>query len=128
MGRYVDAARSIRRVAPAPPEGGLMHPTTLGERPTEVSQPSAPPLPRARSAPPVATVSLLGVTASRATVRRLLLGSGVLSSVLYVLVVSLPYEGYSPVSQNVSELLAVGAPTRPLMVVLLIAVYNVLVL
>jgi hypothetical protein len=35
-----------------------------------------------------------------------------------VLVVSLPYEGYSPVSQNVSELLAVGAPTRPLMVVL----------
>jgi membrane protease YdiL (CAAX protease family) len=61
-------------------------------------------------------------------VRRLLLGCGVLSSVLYVLVVSLPYEGYSPVSQNVSELLAVGAPTRPLMVVVLVGAYNLLVL
>ncbi len=28
---------------------------------------------------------------------------------LYVVLASVPYEGYSPVSQNVSELLAVGA-------------------
>jgi len=107
-----------------------MHPTTLGERPMEASspQPTSAPLPNGRSAQHKATVRLLGVTESRATVRRLLLGCGVLSSVLYVLVVSLPYEGYSPVSQNVSELLAVGAPTRPLMIVLLVAVYNLLVL
>jgi hypothetical protein len=44
------------------------------------------------------------------------------------LVVSLPYEGYSPVSQNVSELLAVDAPTRPVMVLLLVGAYNLLVL
>ena len=107
-----------------------MHPTTLGERPTEASppRPLAPPLPHARSAPPASTFTWSGVRQSRAAVRQVLLGCGVLSSVLYVLVVSLPYEGYSPVSQNVSELLAVGAPTRPLMVVLLVAAYNLLVL
>jgi hypothetical protein len=57
-----------------------------------------------------------------------LLGCGVVSSVLYVVLTVVPYEGYSPVSQNISELLAVGAPTRPLMVVLLVAVYNLLIL
>jgi hypothetical protein len=61
-------------------------------------------------------------------VRQVLLGCGVLSSVLYVVLASLPYEGYSPVSQNVSELLAGGAPTRPFMVVLLVGAYNLLVL
>ncbi len=66
--------------------------------------------------------------ARRDTLRKVLLGCGVLSSVLYVGLTSVPYEGYSPISQNVSELLANGAPTRPAMLVLLVGVYNVLVL
>jgi hypothetical protein len=65
------------------------------------------------------------------SLRKVLLGCGVLSSALYVSADVLAwqrYEGYSPVSQNVSELLATGAPTRPLMVALLVVTYNLLVI
>lgn len=54
---------------------------------------------------------------------------GVLSSLLYVvmnLVVPMQWPGYNPASQVVSELSAVGAPTRPLWVVLGIS-YTLLV-
>jgi acetyl esterase/lipase len=53
-------------------------------------------------------------------VRRVLLTCGILSSLLYVAMnVYFPirWDGYSSVSQTVSELSAVGAPTRPLWVV-----------
>lgn len=48
-------------------------------------------------------------------VRRVLLTCGILSSVLYVaadIVAAMRYQGYSYVSQTVSELSAIGAPTR----------------
>lgn len=51
--------------------------------------------------------------------RKTLLACGVLSSLLYVAMnvfVPMQYEGYSSVSQTVSELSAAGAPTRPLWV------------
>ena len=65
------------------------------------------------------------------SLRNVLLGCGVLSSALYLSADVLAwqrYEGYSPVSQNVSELLATGTPTRPLMVALLVVAYNLLVI
>jgi hypothetical protein len=65
------------------------------------------------------------------SIQKVLLGCGVLSSALYLSADVLAwqrYEGYSPVSQNVSELLATGAPTRPLMVALLVVAYNLLVI
>ena len=57
-------------------------------------------------------------------VRRILLACGVLSSLLYVamnIVVPMQWEGYSSASQMVSELSAIGAPTRRLWVQLSIA-------
>ena len=48
-------------------------------------------------------------------VRRVLLVCGILSSLLYVgadIVAAMRYEGYSYLSQTVSELSAIGAPTR----------------
>jgi len=51
--------------------------------------------------------------------RKVLLFCGILSSMLYVammLVAAMLYEGYSSMSQTVSELSAIGAPTRPLWV------------
>jgi hypothetical membrane protein len=60
----------------------------------------------------------------------LLLGCGVVSSVLYAatdLLAGLRYDGYSFKSQAVSELSAAGAPTRPL-VVALFTPYNALVM
>jgi hypothetical protein len=61
--------------------------------------------------------------------RKVLLVCGILSSLLYVamnIVAAAQYEGYSSASQTVSELSAIGAPTRPLWV-LLGAVYTLLV-
>src|SRR5689334_24904528 len=54
-------------------------------------------------------------------IRKTLLVCGILSSLLYVamnIFVAMQYEGYSSASQTVSELSAIGAPTRPLWVVL----------
>lgn len=61
--------------------------------------------------------------------RRLLLLCGILSSLLYVAMnvfVAMQWTEYSSASQTVSELSAVGAPTRPLWV-LLALVYTLLV-
>jgi hypothetical protein len=47
--------------------------------------------------------------------RRLLLACGIASSVLYALMIwTIRYEGYNPISQVPSELTAIGAPTRTL--------------
>ena len=61
--------------------------------------------------------------------RKALLVSGILSSLLYVamtIFVAMQWEGYSSASQTISELSAIGAPTRSLWV-LPGAVYTVLV-
>lgn len=61
--------------------------------------------------------------------RTALLFCGILSSLLYLamnVVVPLFYEGYSSVSQTISELSAIGAPTRTLWVALA-TVYTLLV-
>ena len=55
--------------------------------------------------------------------RKALLVYGILSSLLYVAMtafVALQWQGYSSAAQTVSELSAIGAPTRPLWVVLAI--------
>jgi hypothetical protein len=62
-------------------------------------------------------------------VRKGLLVCGILSSLLYVamnIMAAMLYEGYNSASQTVSELSAIGAPTRPLWVVLAIP-YTLLV-
>lgn len=64
------------------------------------------------------------------TTRKLLLFCGPLSSLFYLamnIVVPLFYEGYSSASQTISELSAIGAPTRPLWVPLG-HVYTILVI
>ena len=53
--------------------------------------------------------------------RKILLVCGILSSMLYVamnVIAAMLYEGYSSASQTVSELSAIGAPTRPLWLLL----------
>lgn len=70
------------------------------------------------------TVSGLG----HATVRKILLICGVLASLLWIgsdILASLQYAGYSYTSQTVSELSAIGAPTR-LLLIPLITAYEVL--
>jgi hypothetical protein len=55
--------------------------------------------------------------------QKILLICGILSSLLYVamnIIAAVLYEGYSSASQTVSELSAIGAPTRPLWVMLAI--------
>ena len=63
-------------------------------------------------------------------VRKILLGCGIVSSVLYVATVVLAprrWEGYSSSSQTVSELFAINAPTSGLVVPLFL-MYSVLVI
>jgi hypothetical protein len=63
-------------------------------------------------------------------VRNVLLGFGIASSVLYVVinvVAAMRYPGYDSVSQTVSELSAIGAPTRDLWVPAAMA-YEILVI
>jgi len=63
-------------------------------------------------------------------VRKVLLVCGILSSLLYVamnVIGAMQFEGYSSISQTVSELSAIGAPTRPLWIPFCIA-YEVLVI
>jgi hypothetical protein len=62
--------------------------------------------------------------------RKILLGCGIVSSVLYIVtdvLGTLRYPGYSYADQTFSELTAQGAPTRPLMVALNGIPYGVLV-
>jgi hypothetical protein len=57
-------------------------------------------------------------------VRKVLLICGILASLLYVasdIVSAMSWEGYSYTHQTVSELRAIGAPTRPLLVPILLA-------
>jgi hypothetical protein len=59
-----------------------------------------------------------------------LLACGILSSLLYIaatILGALRFEGYSSISQTVSELSAIGAPSRPLMIPLFL-IYSVLVI
>jgi len=84
--------------------------TTAGMRDTQIGE-----------TPLVSTIS---------TTRRFLLGCGVFSSVLYIgtdLIGGLRYDGYSFVSQAISELSAVGAPSKPF-VDPLFSAYNLLAL
>jgi hypothetical protein len=63
-------------------------------------------------------------------VRKALLLCGILSSLLYIgtdILAAMQWRGYSYTSQAVSELMAIGAPTRPL-TVSLFTIYNVLVI
>ena len=64
-------------------------------------------------------------------VTKVLLGCGIVSSVLYVVtdvIASLRYPGYSYADQQISELLAYGAPSRPFMVAANLIPYDLLVL
>ena len=63
-------------------------------------------------------------------VRKISLGCGIVSSVLYIVtdvLGTLRYEGYSYVDQEFSELTAQGVPSRPLMVALNVIPYTLLV-
>ncbi len=65
---------------------------------------------------------------SASTGKRILLACGIVASLFYVgttIVGAARWQGYNPISQAVSELFAIGAPSRPLMVALLL-VYTVL--
>jgi Protein of unknown function (DUF998) len=69
-------------------------------------------------------------SSTKSRVRKTLLGCGILSSVLYFAsdaVMSLSYEGYSYLHQTVSELNAIGAPTRGLSIVFGLAGYVLLI-
>lgn len=62
--------------------------------------------------------------------RRVALACGIAAAVLYIAMnvfIPMQWEGYSPASQAVSELSAIGAPTRPLWVPLGLA-YNILMI
>jgi hypothetical protein len=64
-----------------------------------------------------------------ALVRKVLLGCGIASSVLYVVtdvIASRRYPGYSYADQQISELLAKGAPSRPFMVAANLIPYDLL--
>lgn len=63
-------------------------------------------------------------------VRKILLGCGIVSSVLYVVsdvIGALRYPGYSYADQEFSELLAAGSPVRPLMIAINGIPYGLLV-
>ena len=63
------------------------------------------------------------INGRRTTLRNILLASGIGASLVYVaanVFAALVYDGYSTVNQAVSELSAIDAPSRPLMVTFLI--------
>lgn len=66
----------------------------------------------------------------KVSLRKVLLTCGIISSLFYFAInvfVAMQYEGYNAASQTVSELSAIGAPTRSLWVSL-VTVYNILVM
>jgi hypothetical protein len=66
-----------------------------------------------------ALLTMNGKSTINNTLRRVLLGCGIISSLLYVamnIIGAMFFEGYSSVSQTVSELSAIGAPSRALWV------------
>lgn len=65
----------------------------------------------------------------RLTVRKILLFCGIISSLLYVaatILGAMHWDGYSPYSQTVSELIAIDAPSAPLVIPLFIT-YSILI-
>lgn len=63
------------------------------------------------------------------TVRKVLLGSGIVSSVWWItvdIIASRRYPGYSYLDQTISELSAEGAPTRPFLIAVNVVPYAVL--
>lgn len=69
-------------------------------------------------------------TSEKVLLNKVLLTSGIISSLYYFAInvyVPMQYEGYHPASQTVSELSAIGAPTRPLWV-MLVTFYSILTL
>jgi membrane protease YdiL (CAAX protease family) len=95
-----------------------MRQTSIAERPLKVSVVLPSP------------ASNTTATNTRDVIRKILLGCGVASSVLYIgaeMYAWTRYPGYSPVSQVFSELLAEQAPTRPFLVLILGVPYNLLV-
>lgn len=63
------------------------------------------------------TILVSAGTSGRVLLKKVLLMCGIVSSLHYVIiniVVTMQYEGYSAISQTVSELSAIDAPTRPL--------------
>jgi hypothetical protein len=78
-----------------------------------------------------ASVPGLGVKVAHPTLQRILLLSGVVSSIWYVatdVIGTRRYPGYSWLDQDFSELTAQGSPVRPLMIALNELPYNLLVL
>lgn len=79
---------------------------------------------------PITTIQDTKKLQTLKTIRKALLICGILSSLLYIgtdIIAAMQWEGYSYTSQSISELQAIGAPTRPF-VVLLFSVYNMLVI
>ena len=75
-------------------------------------------------ASPSSTPKTRPVAEGRTTLPKMLLVCGILSSLLYVamnVIVPMQWPGYSSASRVISELSAIGAPTRSLWVVLGIA-------
>jgi hypothetical protein len=105
-----------------------MSPSTVATPPAQ--QPYTSPA-HIRAPVAVPMVEIRAPTGTRwDSVRKILLGCGVVSSVLYIgteMYAWTQYPGYSPMSQAFSELLAEGAPTRPFMVAVAGAPYNLLV-
>lgn len=76
----------------------------------------------------IMTIPLIAIPHDTAVMRRALIACGIFSSLWYFVInifVPLGYEGYSMASMAVSELSAIGAPTRILWV-LLVPVYTLL--
>ena len=100
--------------------------STFAQRPTHAPAPLLERTETRSTRPPVAVSTQPWWN----TVRKLLLGCGVASSVLYIgteVYAWSQFPGYSPISFAFSELLAEGAPTRALMVAVAGAPYNLLV-
>ena len=107
--------------------------STVLNKPTEVSPSQRPTAPTGsdQSTPSLVTPSEPNARTGtlRETLRKVLLGCGIVSSVLYIALDVYAwsrYQGYSPFSQVYSELLAEGSPTRSLLLTLG-APYNPLV-
>lgn len=69
----------------------------------------------------LATTSASTRSEGQILLKKVLLGCGIISSLLYVamnIIVPMQYPGYSSTSQTISELSAIGAPTRTLWVIL----------
>jgi len=70
------------------------------------------------------------VNVQTAKILQIMLNCGILSSLIYIItdiLAAMQWDGYNYTSQAVSELQAVGAPTRPF-VVLFFSIYNLLVI